>query len=60
VERLQRLLIERGFDPGIVDGIFGPITKKAVIEFQKAYSLLVDGIVGPQTWGALCSTLPVT
>ena len=60
VERLQRLLIERGFDPGVVDGIFGPITKKAVIEFQKANSLLVDGIVGPQTWGALCSTLPVT
>jgi peptidoglycan hydrolase-like protein with peptidoglycan-binding domain len=36
-----------------VDGIFGPLTRNAVIDFQYAWGLPVDGIVGPQTWGAL-------
>lgn len=33
----------------VVDGINGPKTKAAVMEFQKAQGLLVDGIVGDQT-----------
>ncbi|PFJ33197.1 NlpC/P60 family protein [Bacillus thuringiensis] len=32
-----------------VDGIYGPISKKAVIKFQRNEGILVDGIVGPQT-----------
>src|SRR5215211_184982 len=35
------------------DGVFGPVTKAAVISFQQRNGLLVDGIVGPQTRGAL-------
>jgi hypothetical protein len=35
------------------DGIFGPITLKAVKEYQKAAGLVADGIVGPKTWQAL-------
>lgn len=35
------------------DGIFGQQTKAAVIAFQKAHGLEVDGIVGPETWGKL-------
>lgn len=42
----------------VVDGIFGPKTRQAVITFQKTLRLLVDGIVGPQTWGALLKVLP--
>jgi N-acetyl-anhydromuramyl-L-alanine amidase AmpD len=53
VKRLQRLLAERGFDPGAADGIFGPNTMKAVKEAQKAHSLDADGIAGPLTWTAL-------
>ncbi|GGE26519.1 Peptidoglycan-binding (PGRP) domain of peptidoglycan hydrolases-containing protein [Gemmobacter megaterium] len=48
VRDLQRLL--RG--PGI-DGAFGPLTRRAVVEFQSRNELLPDGIVGPMTWAAL-------
>lgn len=34
------------------DGLFGQITKAAVIDYQRANGLTVDGIVGVQTWGS--------
>lgn len=36
-----------------VDGIFGPETKKKVIQVQRAWNLEVDGIVGKYTYQAL-------
>ena len=37
-----------------VDGIFGPITAKAVRELQAANPpLVVDAVAGPQTWGVI-------
>ena len=53
VTRLQGLLKTRGFYEGNIDGIFGPITRTAVINFQNTSKLLRDGIVGIQTWTAL-------
>lgn len=32
------------------DGIFGPLTETAVINYQRANGLTPDGIVGPITW----------
>lgn len=47
VKQLQGLL-------GITaDGDFGPITRQAVMDFQRKNGLTVDGIVGPQTAAAL-------
>lgn len=55
---LQKKLKEHGFDPGPIDGIFGAKTLAAVKAFQKAKRLIVDGIVGPQTWAALEGVMP--
>jgi len=55
VAKLQQTLNNKGFPSGPVDGIYGKITEKAVINFQKANYLLVDGIAGKQTQSALYS-----
>lgn len=38
---------------GQVDGIFGTLTKQAVIKFQLDHGLAADGIIGPATAAAL-------
>jgi hypothetical protein len=53
VQAIQRKLAEAGFDPGIVDGDYGEQTASAVLAFQNARSLLVDGEVGTETAAAL-------
>jgi len=47
VRHLQTILVVR------VDGAFGPITESVVRDFQTKQQLIVDGVVGPQTWAAL-------
>jgi peptidoglycan hydrolase-like protein with peptidoglycan-binding domain len=57
VQRLQRLLnIHLDNDEQLkVDGIFGPKTRIAVLEFQKEEDLKPDAIVGRDTWFSLIS-----
>jgi peptidoglycan hydrolase-like protein with peptidoglycan-binding domain len=43
-----------------IDGDFGKNTVAGVKCFQKAKKIGVDGIVGPQTWGAMENTLICT
>jgi len=53
VKDLQRRLKELGFNPGLIDGDFGPAVQAAVLAFQKSKGLLADGIAGPRTLGGL-------
>lgn len=50
---IQRRLKALGFDPGPLDGVWGPKTRAAVRSFQSAAGLLVDGVVGKMTTEAL-------
>ena len=52
VRVLQRLLIANGYRIRI-DGNFGALTETAVKAFQSNRNLIVDGVVGQQTWGEL-------
>jgi hypothetical protein len=53
VSDLQQKLKDAGFDPGPIDGKFGAKTREAVLAFQRAKGISVDGIVGPETRAAL-------
>ena len=53
VRTLQILMKYLGYYDGIVDGIFGPKTKGAVILFQNKVDLTPDGIAGVLTFTAL-------
>jgi len=53
VTALQRKLFAMGFDPGTIDGIFGPKTDQAVRSYQGQTGLQVDGIAGPETYTSL-------
>jgi hypothetical protein len=53
VRKLQEELAEADRDVGPADGVFGPRTKRAVVDFQRERDLTVDGVVGPETAGEL-------
>ncbi|MCR0984691.1 peptidoglycan-binding protein [Roseomonas populi] len=52
VEKLQEKLNQHGAGL-LVDGIFGRDTQSAVMRFQGAHKLTIDGVVGKQTSAAL-------
>jgi peptidoglycan hydrolase-like protein with peptidoglycan-binding domain len=56
VKALQVLLAAKGYPPGAADGNFGPLTKAAVVAFQRDHLAAVkfaDGEYGPLTRAAL-------
>lgn len=52
-KNIQIALRNAGFYKGPINGKIGPLTKKAIKEFQKSNGLNADGIVGKQTWQKL-------
>jgi len=52
VSQLQRALADKGFNPGQIDGDFGPRTESALKSFQKSRGIEVDGVFGPQSRAA--------
>lgn len=54
VKELQYILKNKGyFNYHETTTYFGPVTKKAVMDFQRANGLVVDGIVGKKTYSKL-------
>jgi uncharacterized protein (TIGR02594 family) len=50
---IQKKLKELNYYTDTVDGIYGPNTKQAVMNFQRDNKIRVDGIIGPSTWEKL-------
>ncbi len=53
IKQVQAKLTLIGINPGPIDTYYGPKTKDGVLAYQKANGLLVDGVVGPETWNSL-------
>lgn len=53
----QSALKSLGYDPGDIDGAFGPKTKEALRAFQADQGLEPDGIWGPKTLAAMRKAL---
>lgn len=45
VKILQKALLDKGFDPGPIDGEFGALTQTALAEFQKSVGLTGTGVI---------------
>lgn len=54
----QERLLQLGFYPGPIDGVYGPATKRATIEFQVDRGLTVSGEMNNETRRAL--GIPIT
>ena len=46
---VQTRLLAKGYTPGKLDGVYGNITKAAVVALQTACGIKADGVVGPDT-----------
>ncbi len=55
---VQQKLTALGYDPGVLDGAYGPTTAAAVKAFQVARKIEVDSVVGPETRNALTAAKP--
>jgi len=56
VRRLQRSLTDKNFSVGLIDGIFGGDTEKAVKAWQKSQGEAEDGIVTFDFWTGITGT----
>jgi peptidoglycan hydrolase-like protein with peptidoglycan-binding domain len=53
VAAMQYILARRGYPPGAIDAVFGPMTDTALRNFQRALGLSADGLAGPATIAGL-------
>ena len=58
VRQLQTALVKHGFNPGKVDGVYGPATEKAVIAFKRSNNLRSRPYIGPLTEKLLFAGTP--
>jgi peptidoglycan hydrolase-like protein with peptidoglycan-binding domain len=60
VTRLQQRLRQLGYLNANATGNFGPMTRDAVIAFQRKYRISANGTVNQQTWNALLGYSPTS
>lgn len=53
IQTVQQLLYIRGYYAGEIDGVYGELTKRAVMAYQADAALETDGEVGGDTWAKL-------
>jgi peptidoglycan hydrolase-like protein with peptidoglycan-binding domain len=53
VRAVQQALKDKGADPGDIDGVMGPKTRRAVKEFQQKEGLRPTGALNGETLGKL-------
>lgn len=58
VQWVRASLRELGYLDGTPSDVYDPATRQAVLQFQEAFHLLPDGVVGPRTRMVLYSCLP--
>ena len=56
IKEIQNALSKKGYNTNGIDGLAGPATYEAIIDFQRANGLMVDGQVGPATREKLLGT----
>lgn len=49
----DRLNAHGATPPLVLDGIFGPLTRKATVGYQRTHALTADGVIGPRTSASL-------
>lgn len=53
IRQAQQVLKDKGFDPGPIDGKYGPKTREAVLNYQKQNNIVANGRLGGQTYESL-------
>ena len=56
VRHTQKMLIQKGYDPGPIDGLWGPRTRGAVIKYQQNFGIPVTGKIDMPTKDHLFKT----
>ena len=57
-KKIQQVLKDLGWDPGPIDGIVGPQTRRAVKAFQRSHKIPATGVVDSRTLTLLSKERP--
>lgn len=57
LKNLQQKLLDSGYEVGMPDGIWGPMTRKAIQQFQQKNKLIADGFPNPEVFEKLDAKL---
>ncbi|RLB91912.1 MAG: hypothetical protein DRH26_07290 [Deltaproteobacteria bacterium] len=55
VKKVQNVLIKKGYDPGVIDGLWGPKTRSAIRLFQRDNGLTPTHYLNNETLTLLFS-----